>query len=460
MKELLFFLPLFFLPSLLYPETIKLKNGKIVEAKIIQRSSNYLKVDLAGVILTYYSDEIESIDGVLWSKEPLPLTYQTFKDERRGISFVYPSDWETFSDGGEGRIISIRPKGEEFFKLLFLEGRVDLKFREGLTWEELLGEVKPYGDSQVVLQQKNDYLGKEKGYLIRYIKRSALSAQAKGRNELLTPHCELYYFSDFFSSQGKDRRLFIVQVLYLKYEPSFIQGLKLEEGLSQGLEKELKEFNILVEKRLIQAREIVNSFSYKKLELEGLSGEQDDYLKKGLEYFRQNKYPEAIAEFKKALLKEEKEIIYLYLGSAYRELKSLEEARDAFEKALGINPNSLEANLGLAGVWQSLGEKRKALEYYQRALRLDPSSFQIYTNIGFVYLELSQFKEARDFFKKAVELQPASAEAHYGLGYTYVFLEDYKNARLHLEKAKIFFRQKGKQEESQATDELLRRLPY
>jgi len=39
-------------------ETIKLKNGKTVEAKIIEKTDNYIKLDINSIPITYYFDEL------------------------------------------------------------------------------------------------------------------------------------------------------------------------------------------------------------------------------------------------------------------------------------------------------------------------------------------------------------------------------------------------------------------
>ncbi|MCM8787008.1 MAG: S1C family serine protease [Candidatus Omnitrophica bacterium] len=46
-------------------ETIVFRSGKIMQAKIIERTNKYIKVDIQGIPITYYIEEIESIDGVL-----------------------------------------------------------------------------------------------------------------------------------------------------------------------------------------------------------------------------------------------------------------------------------------------------------------------------------------------------------------------------------------------------------
>lgn len=59
----LFLISLSFL-SFVFAETIVLKSGKKVEGKKIEQTDDYIRIDFYGVPLTYYFDEIESIDGV------------------------------------------------------------------------------------------------------------------------------------------------------------------------------------------------------------------------------------------------------------------------------------------------------------------------------------------------------------------------------------------------------------
>jgi len=46
-----------------FAKTIKLKNGDTIEGKILEKTDKYIKVESAGASLTYYLDEIESINN-------------------------------------------------------------------------------------------------------------------------------------------------------------------------------------------------------------------------------------------------------------------------------------------------------------------------------------------------------------------------------------------------------------
>ncbi len=58
-----FLLSLFFtMPS--FAESIVFKNGKSVEAKIIEKTPDSIKVDIKGIPITYYLEDLEFIDGI------------------------------------------------------------------------------------------------------------------------------------------------------------------------------------------------------------------------------------------------------------------------------------------------------------------------------------------------------------------------------------------------------------
>jgi len=58
-----------FISSSIFAETIILKSGKTLEVKIVEKTDTYIKVDIDGISITYYLDEIENIDGVALTNE-------------------------------------------------------------------------------------------------------------------------------------------------------------------------------------------------------------------------------------------------------------------------------------------------------------------------------------------------------------------------------------------------------
>lgn len=50
-------------PVLIFAETIILKSGETVEGKLLEKTDEYIKIDFQGVPLTYFIDEVNTIDG-------------------------------------------------------------------------------------------------------------------------------------------------------------------------------------------------------------------------------------------------------------------------------------------------------------------------------------------------------------------------------------------------------------
>jgi hypothetical protein len=64
MKKMPLVLIFALLAATAFAETITLKSGKTIEGKILERSDTYIKVSFGDVPLTYFLDEVDSIDGV------------------------------------------------------------------------------------------------------------------------------------------------------------------------------------------------------------------------------------------------------------------------------------------------------------------------------------------------------------------------------------------------------------
>ena len=65
MNTLGIFLCVVLLGSVALAETIHFKDGRSVSGKILEKNAQSIKVDLNGLTMTYYADEIKDIDGQL-----------------------------------------------------------------------------------------------------------------------------------------------------------------------------------------------------------------------------------------------------------------------------------------------------------------------------------------------------------------------------------------------------------
>jgi len=68
----LFLVVFLLLPTWVFASEIILKSGQKIEGKIIEQTDKYVKIDFDGMHMTYYMDEIESIDAKTVTNEPKP----------------------------------------------------------------------------------------------------------------------------------------------------------------------------------------------------------------------------------------------------------------------------------------------------------------------------------------------------------------------------------------------------
>lgn len=91
-------------------------------------------------------------------------------------------------------------------------------------------------------------------------------------------------------------------------------------------------------------------------------------------------------------------------------------ARDGFERALELNPSSVDALIWYAllesGIW---GEHDRAAQLMARAERLDPRSREVGYNIGFLLLWAGRTAEAVAAFERLVASEPDYYGGHDGL---------------------------------------------
>ena len=108
---------------------------------------------------------------------------------------------------------------------------------------------------------------------------------------------------------------------------------------------------------------------------------------------------------------------YLKVGAQSLASGRLQDAADAFEGALEINPQLAEAHTHLIYVYGQLGDARKAEEHYRAAVELDPKVTEAYFNYGVFLMGHGRSPKATEAFQKAIAIDSHYAEAHSNLGY-------------------------------------------
>jgi tetratricopeptide (TPR) repeat protein len=93
------------------------------------------------------------------------------------------------------------------------------------------------------------------------------------------------------------------------------------------------------------------------------------------------------------------------------------EAIDAYDHALCIDPQKLDALLNCGTLFYEEGNLKKAAEYFERALQADPENALAHFNLGSVLEEVGRLEAARLHLRHAVRLDPSYPDAHYNLAF-------------------------------------------
>jgi tetratricopeptide (TPR) repeat protein len=97
------------------------------------------------------------------------------------------------------------------------------------------------------------------------------------------------------------------------------------------------------------------------------------------------------------------------LGVCLRALGRNREARDAYERALEIDPNFGQANFNLGTLFASEGNFRAGVSYFRRSALIDPSDAAAFHRLGRCYRALGLPDSAAAAFRRSLEVAPGYA---------------------------------------------------
>jgi len=89
-----------YLPFSLFAETIILKSGKKIEGKIVEKTDDFIKVDLYGVPIKYYFDQIENIGQNKLGQSFLDIAPKTIQ-QKKAKYLVYSKKNTGYLEAGE-----------------------------------------------------------------------------------------------------------------------------------------------------------------------------------------------------------------------------------------------------------------------------------------------------------------------------------------------------------------------
>lgn len=133
--------------------------------------------------------------------------------------------------------------------------------------------------------------------------------------------------------------------------------------------------------------------------------------------------------------KRESAAAYCSQGQTFLAKGKYRDAREAAQRALGIDSQSAEAEALLGTAEFGLGELDAAQKHLQRALALQPGLIAARQTLGTTYLRQRRLEEARRQFESILASDPQDFVSLYSLGLAYLMDDHSAEALKHFEKA-------------------------
>jgi len=149
----------------------------------------------------------------------------------------------------------------------------------------------------------------------------------------------------------------------------------------------------------------------------------------GLVAQQTGEYSRAIKLAKKAVAIEPDARFFSNLGTAYRAEHKFEQAAEAFQQALKIDPSLIEAQFNLAGLYLDHGRNQEAITWFRKVISLKPTMLPAHEGLGQAFLNLDNFTEALSCVESALRMSPSSISAMTNKGLALQGLGQFPEAR-------------------------------
>jgi protein O-mannosyl-transferase len=135
----------------------------------------------------------------------------------------------------------------------------------------------------------------------------------------------------------------------------------------------------------------------------------------GFALAEQGHYDQAIVHYKTALQTQPRATIWNNLGQSLVATGRMEEAINAFQKALKLNPSFGSAHHNLALALARTGRQQESLVHFGDAARLQPENASVHNNYAMMLGRAGRTDEAMQEFQMALRLAPNVAATHFNL---------------------------------------------
>lgn len=139
-------------------------------------------------------------------------------------------------------------------------------------------------------------------------------------------------------------------------------------------------------------------------------------LKLAMLYMKKKMFSAAAALFKSLGDITGEAVHYSHQGLALFQQSLFEEAKNAYQKAVGLDPSRPQRFVSLAQVYRSLGRLNNAVVALNKALEIEAENLDFLFLLIDVQAELGNYDEALEIVGKVLEIEPKNEEAKSYIG--------------------------------------------
>ena len=122
------------------------------------------------------------------------------------------------------------------------------------------------------------------------------------------------------------------------------------------------------------------------------------------------------------------DVVHYSLGSLYLTTGQIVDAKKAFERAIAISPNYVDALTGLADVFWREQRPQEAEQVIQKAADLQPGNWRTFMTYGYHLFRAGRYGEAAEQYRKVLTLSPDNDKAAANLGSASLLTGDFKTS--------------------------------
>lgn len=153
-----------------------------------------------------------------------------------------------------------------------------------------------------------------------------------------------------------------------------------------------------------------------------------DSYSKGINFYKQKKYEEALECFERCITIKKDKDVYNYEGIVYYELGDYSKAIKFYDMAIKLDKNYEHGHYNKGIALDKMKEYRDAVKYYNKTLEINPKHRGAAFNKGTDLYNLGSYEEAIQSYDIAIKLNPKYMEAHYNKGLCLYNLKKYEEA--------------------------------